>query len=359
MKAAEFDFPLPAHLIAKRPAEKRDDARLLVLRRGEAPAGFIEHRRFSDLPEYLHEGDMLLLNDTRVLPVRLRGVKPTGGRLDILLVRNILGNNSRNSSRNIWEILSKGRYTGKISITGRKGGPRPLEAVIEDGRRAELFYEGPFRDMLDECGMMPLPPYIRRTPDESDRERYQTVYAAGADRDYSIAAPTAGLHFTAELMDALKRKGVLLRYLTLHVGKGTFNPVKSADIEGHLMEAEDFKIEKALLEEIKAFKGRLIAVGTTATRAIEGFLSGKCAFFDGNGFSSETLIGGSTDIFIYPGGHEFRAVKGLITNFHLPRSTPLMLAAAFAGPERLLFAYREAICMNYRFFSYGDAMLVL
>lgn len=337
MKTEDFDFTLPPALIAERPLERRDASRLLVLRKN----GRRHHGRFSDLPGYLRRGDMLLLNDTRVLPVRLTGRKPDGRELDILLVRNL----SRSGSGARWEILSRGRYSGPLEISDG------LQAEVRGGRQAELFFEGDLRDALWKHGEMPLPPYIKRKASPLDKKRYQTVYAKV---DGSIAAPTAGLHFTKRLLSELGRKGVLVRRLTLHVGRGTFAPVRAEDIKNHRMEEESFEINARLIEEIQLLRGRLVCVGTTTTRAVEGFLSGRYRACDGgNG-----TLKGSTDIFIHP-GYSFRAVRGLLTNFHLPRSTPLMLASALAGRENLLDAYQEAVLSAYRFFSYGDAMLIV
>ncbi|GAB4390339.1 MAG: tRNA preQ1(34) S-adenosylmethionine ribosyltransferase-isomerase QueA [Thermodesulfovibrionales bacterium] len=333
MKSADFDFHLPQSLIALEPAPERDASRLLVL----GPDGTVEHRRFSEITRYLAPGDMLLLNRTKVLPVRLSGVKPTGGRLEFVLVREV--------RHGLWEILCRGKYTGSLEVSGR------LRAEIREGRTAELLHDGDLEEILWEVGAMPLPPYIKRKPAEADKSRYQTVYASAAG---SIAAPTAGLHFTQGLLKEISDKGVLVRYLTLHVGKGTFMPVRADDLEDHAMEAEYFEVERDLVEEIGSLAGRLFAVGTTTTRAIEGLLGGKFQPA-GNGGGP---IRGRTDIFIRP-GHTFRAVRGLVTNFHLPRSTPLMLASALAGRERLLRAYAEAVRERYRFFSYGDAMLIL
>jgi len=345
MRLGDFDFPLPERLIAAEPAPERDGSRLLILgKKG------IEHRRFRDVVDYLHEGDMLLLNDTKVLPARLRAVKPTGGWLDMLLVRETASG---------WEILCRGGYSGKVRIAGR-------EAEVENGRL--LRFPGPREELLG-AGEAPLPPYIKRRPTEADKERYQTVYARA---EGSIAAPTAGLHFTEELLEKIKAKGVLVRYLTLHVGRGTFSPVRADPIEGHKMEPEYFEMPAGLLEEIRALKAgggtaalrggsqppaTLFAVGTTVTRAVEGLrapaILGAVPLSSKNG-----TLKGMIDTFIYP-GFRFRAVSALITNFHLPCSSPLLLTAAFAGRERLLEAYRAAIRENYRFFSYGDAMLVL
>ncbi len=332
MRISDFDFKLPEHRIALEPTGKRDSSRLMVL----SPGGELHHKRFSDLPDYLNKGDMLLLNRTKVLPVRLAGERPGGGKLEILLVKE-LGDGR-------WEILSRGRYTGPLEISPR------LKAEVEDGHTARLTYSGDLNGILWEEGQMPLPPYIKRSPTEADKERYQTVYAREPG---SIAAPTAGLHFTEELLKRIEGKGVSVRYLTLHVGTGTFTPIRAEAFEDHAMASEAFEIEKDLLEEISALRGRLIAVGTTTTRALEGlFTDNHSASENGN------AVKGSTDIFIYP-GYMFKAINGLITNFHLPRSTPLMLTSALAGRERLLKAYAEAVRENYRFFSYGDAMLIL
>ena len=337
MKVSDFDFSMPERLVATEPAPGRKSSRLMVLSGEASPA----HRHFPDLIEYLNRGDMLLLNDTKVLPCRLHGRKPTGGAVEILLVRDI----SDNGSGKRWEVLSKGGYTGPLEFTG------PLRANITDGAIADLEYEGVLEDVLEDCGEMPLPPYIKRRADERDRRWYQTVYAR---RPGSIAAPTAGLHFTKDILEGLAQKGVLVRYLTLHVGVGTFLPIRSDEVEEHRMEPERFEMPRALVLEINAHPGRLITVGTTATRAVEGYFSGN---YEPRGEDDE-MVRGSTDIFIHP-GHEFCAVEGLLTNFHLPRSTPLMLASAFCGRERLLDAYAAAVESQYRFFSYGDAMLLL
>jgi S-adenosylmethionine:tRNA ribosyltransferase-isomerase len=332
VRLSGFDFSLPESLIALRPAPRRDHARLMVLRSD----GGLEDRRFWHLPEYLRRGDILVLNKTRVLPVRLVGRREDGRPLDILLVRPLKGAR--------WECLSRGKHTGRVSIG------EGFWAFLTEGRTAELHYEGTLEEVLMRDGRMPLPPYIKRPSRAEDHQWYQTVYAREAG---SIAAPTAGLHFTAGLLADIERKGVAVRYLTLHVGKGTFVPVRTEKVQEHRMEAEYFEIETSLLEEVSSRRGRLVAVGTTTTRALEGLLSGaKSTRGNGNG-----LVRGETDIFIRP-GHAFRAVDALVTNFHLPRSTPLMLASALAGRERLLEAYRHAVEQSYRFFSYGDAMLI-
>jgi S-adenosylmethionine:tRNA ribosyltransferase-isomerase len=335
MKTADYDFFLPDRLIAERPLAKRDDSRLLVLHRdGEA-----EHRRFSDLPHFLREGDMLLLNKTKVFPARLEGNKQGGGSIAILLVRE--------TSRGLWEILAKGNYSGPFLIAGK------TVAEIINGSTARFREPEGLEGLLREYGLMPLPPYIKRRPDALDRETYQTVYA---ESQGSIAAPTAGLHFTPELLGQITSKSVLIRSVTLHIGTGTFRPVKTDEVDNHLMEREFFEIDPVVISEIREVKARgnrVVAVGTTTTRAIEGYLSGQCAISSENG-----TIEGTTDIFIRE-GYGPCAVDSLITNFHLPRSTPLMLTAVFAGRKKLLKNYDSAISMGYRFFSYGDAMLVL
>ncbi len=339
MRVTDFDFYLPEELIARRPLRKRDNSRLLVLHRN----GLIEHRKFCELPEYLNPGDMLLINNTKVFPARLKGYKKTGETLDILLVRE--------KGDNVWEILSKGRFTGTIRIS------EELEAEIYDGSIAKFMCSGNLMDNLWKYGSMPLPPYIKRFPDETDKETYQTVYAK---KEGSIAAPTAGLHFTEELLTELSSRGVILKELTLHVGVGTFKPIRTKYVEQHIMEAEFFEIEKSLISEIEKVKRsgkRVFSVGTTTTRAIEGYMSGMYTATNNNKQDSE-ILRGFTDIFIYP-GYKFKAINSLITNFHLPKSTPLMLVTALCGWKDLKKSYEEAIALKYRFFSYGDAMLIL
>lgn len=334
MNLKEFDFELPATLIAQRP-EKRGLSRLLVLKRD----GTILHRRFSDIMEFFSSGDMLIINNTKVLPVRLLGRKPTGGKVEILLVEPL--------GDDIWRVLKRGDYKGVVTVS------EDLKIELLDKDRARLIYHGDINEILLRTGNTPLPPYIKREPLPEDKEWYQTVYA---EIPGSIAAPTAGLHFTEELLESLRLKGVLIRKLTLHVGPGTFSLIRTEDIREHRMEEEVFEITSSLIDEIREIKKsgrRIIATGTTTTRALEGYASGRYREIHLNG-----SLKGVTDIFIYP-GYEFKVVDGLITNFHLPRSTPLLLASAFAGVENLKKAYREAIAMGYRFFSYGDAMLII
>lgn len=346
MKTADFDFYLPKDLIALRPSEKRDNSRLLVLHRD----GTVGHRRFSDIVEYLNEGDMLLLNNTKVFPARIIAAKPSGGKTDILLVREIDGDGT-------WEVMCRGRFSGIVDI-GNDIKAEVRTEKTENGRRKFLRFlnikPSEVKDMLWQYGYMPLPPYINRMPDEGDKQRYQTVYA---ENQGSIAAPTAGLHFTEDLLNRIKAKGVHVEALTLHVGAGTFKPIKTESLEEHKMDPEYFEIKMSLIEKIERVResdSRIITVGTTATRAVEGFMSGiyqRCGSLNG-------FLHGYTDIFICP-GYKFKAVDSLVTNFHLPCSTPLMLASAFCSFEKLLNAYKEAIAMGYRFFSYGDAMLIL
>ncbi len=335
MKTADYDFFLPEELIALRPLERRDRSRLLVLRKD----GAMEHRCFFELPSFLDAGDMLIVNNTKVFPARLSGEKPSGGKLEILLVREVAPGE--------WDILSRGRYTGPLRMTG------DLTARISGGKRASFEDHKTLRERLWDKGDMPLPPYIRRRPDDRDKQTYQTVYAR---IEGSVAAPTAGLHFTEELFEALAQKSVKVRAITLHVGTGTFRPVKAEELAEHRMDSEFFELDPLIIREISEVKkkgNRVVAVGTTTTRALEGYLTGSCEILSSNG-----RITGTTDIFIHE-GYRPKAVDSLITNFHLPRSTPLMLTSVFSGRRRLMEAYEEAIAMKYRFFSYGDAMLVL
>ncbi|MBF0328547.1 MAG: tRNA preQ1(34) S-adenosylmethionine ribosyltransferase-isomerase QueA [Nitrospirae bacterium] len=347
MEIADFDFCLPPECIALRPADKRDQSRLLVLHSN----GKTEHKSFSDIVSYFNTGDLLLLNNTKVFPARIICRKPSGGKLDLILVKQ--------TNDDVWEVLFKGQFSGKatfgnnfnVEIWSEKN-----DAKTETKRFLRFLDIEPSKIVktLWEHGEMPLPPYIKRSPDSHDKERYQTVYA---ENEGSIAAPTAGMHFTDELLAALRSKGVVIRMLTLHVGTGTFTPIKTEVVSEHRMAPEYFEMDASLPEEIikaKQNNKRLIATGTTATRAIEGFMSGR---FDALG-PANGKVRGYTDIFIYP-NYAFKAVDGLITNFHLPKSTPLMLASAFIGLKNIQKSYKEALSGDYRFFSYGDAMLLL
>lgn len=341
MDVKDFYYDLPDELIAQDPLENRADSRLLVLGK---QTGQISHRIFSDVTEYLKPGDCLAINNTRVIPARLYGSREdTGAAIEILLLKR--------KEHDIWETLVK---PGKKAKTGARiqfgDGLLTGEVldIVEEGNRLIQFqYEGIFEEILDRLGQMPLPPYI--THPLKDRNRYQTVYAK---YDGSAAAPTAGLHFTPELLDSIRRMGVEIAEVTLHVGLGTFRPVKEADVLKHHMHSEFFQIDEAAAAKINAAKaggGRIISVGTTSTRTLEsaaaedGYLEAKS---------------GWTDIFIYP-GYQFKVIDGLITNFHLPESTLVMLVSALAGRERVLGAYAEAVKERYRFFSFGDAMLVI
>lgn len=347
MKTADFDFALPEHLLAVRPADQRDRSRLLVLHRDDS----CDHRTFRDIDDYLNPGDLLILNTTKVFPARLVGRKPGGGKLDLLLIRP-------REDATVWEVLYRTRYLGPVAIdafraelfeTAGTDDSRPVRCL----RFLDLHAEA-IEAMLWKHGAMPLPPYIKREPDEHDKVRYQTVYAKTSG---SIAAPTAGLHFTHELLDHLRNKGVQIGELTLHVGIGTFLPVKAERLADHAMLPEQFSIADSLFETIRRTKergGRVIPVGTTATRALEGVASGRYHEVR----HAEGILHGSTDIFIHP-GHRFLIADGLVTNFHLPRSTPLMLVSALRGWDAIYKAYNKAIAIGYRFFSYGDAMLIL
>ena len=335
MKITDFDFLLPEDLIANRPLEERTSSRLLVLHRD----GTAEHKRFSDLLSYLEKGDMLILNNTKVFPARLTGFKRNGGKVEILLIRD--------NGDNIWEILSKGKFTGRLKISDE------LQADVRNGQTAHFHYSGHFNDIVWKYGGMPLPPYIRRLPDESDKLTYQTVFAK---EEGSIAAPTAGLHFDEHLLDEISVRGISVGELTLHVGVGTFRPIRTEYVEEHSMDTEYFEMNRELISAIRETRAsgrKVIAVGTTTARALEGYASGHSSTVSENG-----RLRGKTDIFIYP-GYSFNVIDSLITNFHLPRSTPLILASALAGWKNLVNAYREAIARKYRFLSYGDAMLIL
>jgi S-adenosylmethionine:tRNA ribosyltransferase-isomerase len=353
MKLGDFDYHLPPGLIAQHPAAKRGDSRLMVLNRGRSSW---THRSFSHLPEYLKAGDALVVNDTQVLPARLIGKKGSGGKVEVLLVRK-KGGTLKSPHSQEWECLaqSSGRLRPKTRVFFEKAvGGEFLEKTPE-GLWTLSLTGAPGEDLdlsLQKIGFAPLPPYIRRNGDggsrAEDRKRYQTVYAR---REGAIAAPTAGLHFTRETLDKIRENGVRVVSLTLHVGMGTFLPVKVGEVERHRLEPEDFDLSPETAETINQVRkggGRIFAVGTTVTRALESSV-------DGNGEIRAKQ--GETGLFILP-GHRFRAVDALVTNFHLPRSTLLMLVSAFAGREFILSAYAEAIRQEYRFYSYGDAMLI-
>ena len=339
MKRTDFSFDLPEELIAQTPLQRRDGSRLLHL---DKHTGAVEHGHFYDLPRYLKPGDCLVLNDSRVLPARLIGSRASGGSVELVLLRD-LGNGK-------WECLSRpGRKTkpGTELFFGEGELKATVLEVAEGGNRIVQFhYEGIFLEVLERLGKMPLPPYIRE--ELQDAERYQTVYSRELG---SAAAPTAGLHFTKELLAQIEAMGVNIAYVTLHVGLGTFRPVKEEEIEDHPMHAEFCIVPERtarLVTETKKGGGRIVSVGTTSCRTLESF-----AKEDG------TLepCSGWTDIFIYP-GYRFKCVDALVTNFHLPESTLIMLVSALAGREHVLNAYRIAVEERYRFFSFGDAMLI-
>ena len=340
LKTHDFWYDLPEELIAQTPLQKRDTSRLLVLGRD---TGAVEHKHFYNILEYLQPGDCLVMNDSRVLPARLLGHRPTGGAVEILLLQD--------RGNNCWECLCKpGRkmQVGQSVIFGVGELTATVKEVTDMGNRiVEFSYEGIFLEVLERLGKMPLPPYIKE--ELADQERYQTVYSREVG---SAAAPTAGLHFTNELLDALRQKGVKTAFVTLHVGLGTFRPVKAKEITDHHMHAELCMISDetaTVLNETKRKGGRVICVGTTSCRTLESLVN------EDGSFSPKSKW---TDIFIYP-GYSFKAMDGLITNFHLPESTLVMLVSAFAGRENVLNAYAEAVQQRYRFFSFGDAMLIL
>ena len=339
MKRTDFSFDLPEELIAQTPLQRRDASRLLHL---DKNTGELEHAHFYDLPRYLRAGDCLVLNDSRVLPARLIGSRPSGGAVELVLLRD-LGDGK-------WECLSRpGRKTrpGQELLFGDGELSATVLEVTEGGNRIVQFhYEGIFLEVLERLGKMPLPPYIRE--ELQDSERYQTVYSRELG---SAAAPTAGLHFTRELLEEIEKKGVNIAYVTLHVGLGTFRPVKEEEIEDHPMHAEFCIVPERtarLVTETKRKGGRVVSVGTTSCRTLESF-----AREDG----SLEPCSGWTNIFIYP-GYRFKCIDALVTNFHLPESTLIMLVSALAGREHVLNAYKVAVQERYRFFSFGDAMFI-
>jgi len=339
MKLSDFDYKLPEELIAKSPAEKRDASRLMVLHRND---GKIEHRRFGDIVEYLDPSDILVVNNTKVIPARLIGRKKgTGGEVEILLLRQ--------EEKSHWNCLVRpGRRLMPGAKVEFKNGQMEAEIVEyrPGGQRLVRFsHAGDFYHILELVGQVPLPPYIDREPHETDKARYQTIYAREAG---AVAAPTAGLHFTPELMDSIKSKGIEVLEVLLHVGWGTFKGVEAEDIREHRMDAEYYNIASDTAEKMRKAKNekrRVVAVGTTTSRALESFgQSGKLSDW--------------TEIFIYP-PYEFKMIDALLTNFHLPKSTLIMLVSALAGRDIVMKAYREAIRERYRFYSYGDAMIII
>lgn len=348
MHINDFDYELPPELIAQYPTDKRDHSRLLVVDR---KSGELEHKHFYDILDYLMPGDCLVMNNSKVLPARLLGIKKeTGAKIEFLLIKRKEGN--------IWETMVKPGKRVKPGDHVVFSETPPLSAEIldfgDDGTRTVRFEypeeQGTFLEILEKIGLMPLPPYIHRESNESDKERYQTVYS-DSEKEGSVAAPTAGLHFTDDLLRQAAEKGVKLAHVTLHVGIGTFRPVKCENIEDHKMHFEEYEVDEenaAIINETKAAGGRIIAVGTTSTRTLESAADPAGTVRPGYG---------STGIFIYP-GYQFRVIDCLITNFHLPKSTLLMLISALYDREKILAAYEEAVREQYRFFSYGDAMFI-
>ena len=340
MKTDDFDYELPKEFIAQTPLKNRSESKLLVMDR---VTGALEHKHFYDIIDYLNKGDALVINDTKVIPARIIGVKEeTGAVIELLLLKDEVGDT--------WECLAKPQKRLKVGtiITFGNG---ELKAKVRETREegitiVDLIYDGILMEILEHLGTMPLPPYIHEKLKEQDR--YQTVYA----KNYgSAAAPTAGLHFTTELLDKIKAKGIAIVHVTLHVGLGTFRPVNVEDVTKHVMHTEHYIVTKEAadkLNEIKANGGKIIAVGTTSVRTLETVISKNDKFVPSND---------DTNIFIYP-GFTFRAIDGLITNFHLPKSTLVMLVSAFSSKENIMNAYQEAIKHNYRFFSFGDAMFI-
>lgn len=340
MKVSDFGYELPEELIAQHPYDKRDEARLMVL---DKETQTIEHKVFKDIYDYFEPGDCLVINNTKVIPARLLGKKDTGAKVEFLLLKRI--------ENDIWEVMVRpgnklkpgakaifgdGLLTGEI-----------LEVLDGGNRKVKFYYDGIFNEILDQIGLMPLPPYITKA-DKKDNEKYQTVYAK---YEGSAAAPTAGLHFTEELLEKLKQKGVVIANVTLHVGIGTFRPVKVENVEDHEMHSEHYYIKEEDAEKINKAKReghRIIACGTTSCRTLESIA-------DENGFVK--ACEGDTNIFIYP-GYKFKCLDWLITNFHLPESTLIMLVSSLAGKDFIMKAYKEAVDKKYKFFSFGDAMLI-
>lgn len=341
MDIEAFDYHLPEALIAQTPLKNRDESRLLVLGR---QTGDIEHKHFKDVIDYLNKGDTLVLNDTRVMPARLFGLKEeTGAKVEMLMLTQISGND--------WEVLLKPakriKVGNKLTFGDGKIVAECIEELNQGGRIMRLHYEGILQERLDELGEMPLPPYIKERLD--DQDRYQTVYAKASG---SAAAPTAGLHFTDELLNRIKAKGINIAFITLHVGLGTFRPVSVDNIDDHEMHSEYYQMDQEtaeLLNETKSKGHRVISVGTTSTRTLETIMQTNEIFKAQSGW---------TDIFIFP-GYTFKAIDGLITNFHLPKSTLVMLVSAFSSRDYILNAYQQAVKSEYRFFSFGDAMLII
>jgi S-adenosylmethionine:tRNA ribosyltransferase-isomerase len=357
MQLADFNFELPDELIARYPLSERSASRLLVL---DSQSGQCQHQQFTDIKQHLKRGDMLVFNNTRVIPARLLGHKLTGGKVEVLIERvtdarhglaHIKASKAPKPGTIIDVSTDAGSATAinyQLEVTGRSDNLFHIQLVDSTDQELSLF------DVMHACGHMPLPPYIDRPDEDSDKERYQTVYAK---QEGAVAAPTAGLHFTEQLMQELKDMGVEQGFVTLHVGAGTFLPVRVDDIESHKMHSEYYEVSEQLAEKVNQVKragGRVFAVGTTSVRTLET----ASELNDQTGQFQLNACSGDTDIFIYP-GYQFKMVDGLITNFHLPESTLMMLVSALTSKDIILAAYQQAIAERYRFFSYGDAMLIL
>lgn len=368
IKLSDFDYYLPQGLIAQQPLSKRDESRLLVLHRQN---GKIEDRTFKDLSEYLTPDDTLVLNDTKVFPARLFGIDELKNKkIEILLIKNMVMPASLLAQEQIWEVLIKPAKKVNVGTKLQFGDKLIGELVDKKGCRGyiKFEYDGDFFEVLQEVGKTPLPPYIKREVNESDIKQYQTIYAR---QQGAIAVPTAGLHFTKELLEKIKNKGVNLAFITLHVGAGTFSPIRKEDIIEHQMDEEYYEVSSEAAEIINQTKGKIIVVGTTTMRTLETIVKNPKSEFQNpkskiripnskiqNPKFSILPSSGWTDLFIYP-GFNFKVSDMLITNFHLPKTTLIILVSAFAGREKILSAYQHAINKGYRFYSYGDAMLIV
>lgn len=343
MRLSDFDYPLEEGKIAQVPAPRRDHSRLMVVNRA---TGRLVHRHFYQVTDFLKAGDLLVLNDTRVVRARLRGNKESGGAIEVFLLRDL--------GENRWESLIRGKVAAGTGVVLEAGGKGVVEETQSDGKRVIRFLmKEDLFDFMERYGQIPLPPYVHRNGDpqnsDLDRDRYQTIYARNPG---AVAAPTAGLHFSEEVLSALRSKGIEIAFTTLHVGYGTFKPVTVEDIQEHEMDEEFYAMSQETARAVNDAmqeNRRIIAVGTTSTRALESA---------SDEYGRVHATSGNTNLFIYP-GYRFRVIKGLITNFHLPKSTLLMLVAALMGKEHMDHAYQEARTLNYRFYSYGDAMLIL
>lgn len=358
LTAKDFDFHLPTDLIAKYPLDNREDSRMMVL---GVDDNTITHKHFTDFVDYLEPNDLLVLNDTRVISARLLGKKKTGGKVEVLLIKQLeTEGESRTDGIIPWQAMLKGGKSVKVGDSfDFEGGDKKLTVTLKEKQddgfvTVELKTNDDLIETINAVGVMPLPPYINRESEDSDRERYQTVFS-DLSKAKAVAAPTAGLHFTKEVLDKIKAKGVKVAYITLHTGPGTFLPIRVENIDDHKVPTEEYSITETVYDDIVKTKkngGRVVAVGTTVTRTLEAAI-GK----DDNGELTKDKLTGETDIFISP-GYEFKVVDALLTNFHLPESSLIMLVSALVGVNFTMDAYREAVKEKYRFFSYGDCMFV-